>query len=101
MAAEKPAELRKAIDEVGVDPHMVDPHRILAALAIDSKAAPATRIQACLALIEHPPRPADQGKSEIISDSKPGPAAASTDPRPPDDKINRRALEILSKGTSR
>jgi len=93
-------ELRKAIEEAGVDVDMVDPHRLLAAIAIDSKVAPMTRIQACVALIEHPRRAADPGKSEIISDSKPA-TAAPADQGIPDDDITRRAFQIMKTGTSR
>jgi hypothetical protein len=93
-------ELRKAIEEVGVNPLLVDPYRILSALAIDSKVAPTTRIQACLALIEHPPQAGQTGKPGIIPDSSPS-APATKDPGVPDDEISRRTMEILKRGTSR
>lgn len=96
----KKDELRRAIDEMSVDPEMVDPFRILSAIAVDPKVAPSTRITACVALIEHPPRAAEPGKPGIIPDLKPSPATPA-DPGIPDDDITRRAFQIMKTGTSR
>jgi hypothetical protein len=93
-------ELKKAIEEASIDPAIVDPWRVLSAIAIDSKVAAMTRITACVALIEHPRRAAEPGKSDIMSDSKPGPASPA-DPTIPDDEITQRALQIMKTGTSR
>jgi hypothetical protein len=89
----KKDELRRAIDEISIDPDMVDPHRILAAIAVDPKVSPATKIQACIALIDHPRKTAEPAPSVT--------SAASTDLAIPDDEITQRALQIMKTGTSR
>lgn len=45
--------LRKAITAVGVDPALVDPRRVLAAIAIDESAATTARVAACRVLLAH------------------------------------------------
>jgi hypothetical protein len=93
-------ELKKAIEEASIDPAIVDPWRVLSAIAVDSKVAAMNRITACVALIEHPRRAAEPGKSPNFGDLKPGPASPA-DPGIPEDEITRRALQIMRTGTSR
>ena len=38
----------------GIDPALVDPRRILAAIAVDESAAPTARVRAAMALIQRP-----------------------------------------------
>lgn len=81
-------ELRRAIETAGIDPALVDPFRILAAIAIDSRAAPTTKIEACVALIEHPPQPSNPA-------DQPAPAAQ---PDPALDVLNQRAIQRMKDG---
>jgi hypothetical protein len=47
----KQEELRRALAEIGVDPSLVDPRRILAAIAISRSMPPTARVAACKALL--------------------------------------------------
>lgn len=54
-----PVTLRKAIDRLGVDPQMIDPLAILAALAVDPETPPTAKVAACRVLIEARRAPAE------------------------------------------
>jgi hypothetical protein len=45
---------------VGIDPALIDPKRILAAIAVDESAAPTARVRAAMALIQRPKKEAPQ-----------------------------------------
>ena len=47
----KQEELRQALAEIGVDPALIDPRKILAAIAINKSMPPTARVAACRALI--------------------------------------------------
>ena len=47
----KQEELRQALAEIGVDPALIDPRRILAAIAINKSMPPTARVAACKALL--------------------------------------------------
>ena len=57
----KEEEVRQALAEIGVDPALIDPRRILAAIAINKSMPPTARVAAEKALLsardqEHPQR---------------------------------------------
>lgn len=57
----KAEEVRDALARVGCDPGAIDPLRVLASVAADASAAPATRVRACLALLAaRDPGPAEK-----------------------------------------
>ena len=43
--------MRQALAEIGVDPALIDPRRILAAIAINKSMPPTARVAACKALL--------------------------------------------------
>jgi hypothetical protein len=45
-------ELRRTLAEIGVDPALIDPLRILAAIAANGKMPPTARVSACRTLLE-------------------------------------------------
>ena len=47
----KEEEVRQALAEIGVDPALIDPRRILAAIAINKSMPPTARVAACKALL--------------------------------------------------
>lgn len=79
------AEARR-IRAVGVDPALVDPRRILAAIAIDQEAPAAARVSACRTLIASGTAPAHEAGVPI----------ASTGDELPPDELTRRALELMA-----
>lgn len=75
---------RRRLMAAGVDHTLVDPRRILAAIAIDDEAPPGARVQAAKALLlarAGLPPDADRDEGE---------------PDAPGDALTRRTLEILS-----
>jgi hypothetical protein len=44
-------EVRQALAEIGIDPALVDPRRVLASIAGDADAPPTARVAACKALL--------------------------------------------------
>ena len=56
---------RRLLAAVGVDPALIDPKRILAAIASDANAAPTARVRAAMALIERPEKQGPQLSKKI------------------------------------
>ena len=100
--------LRKALEPfraIGIDHHTtVNPLDVMALLAVDPSVSPETRLAAAIALHDRKNGARDDpaaGKTDAVSDLKPGPVPAPADPGIPDDEITRRAMQILKTGTSR
>jgi hypothetical protein len=79
QAAERAASALKAL---AVDPSTVDPEAILRAIACDTSAPAAARVQACKALLAH--------QQPTAEPAKPGAGA-------PPDELTQRALQILGR----
>jgi hypothetical protein len=59
---------RRALAELGLDPRLLDPRRVLAAIAADADAPATARVNAARALL----RQRDQGQAETKGKDKPG-----------------------------
>jgi len=44
-------EVRRALAEIGVDPALIDPRRVLASIAVNRSMPPTARVAACKALL--------------------------------------------------
>ena len=80
--------LRRRIEAAGIDPALIDPRRILAAIAIDEAAPHAARVTACRTLLAHEARLAAL-------------VAAPTDDQDepiPRDLVTERALALMAAG---
>lgn len=61
-------EVRRALAEIGVDPTMIDPLRVLASIAGDVDAPAGARVAACRTLLgvkDHDPAEASSGDASI------------------------------------
>lgn len=58
------AELRRAMAEFGIDPTLIDPRRVLASIAVDTKAPASARVQAARALLV-----GERDDSEVTGDA--------------------------------
>ena len=56
-------EVRRALAELGLDPALLDPRRVLAEIASDKNAPASARVSAAKALLEQTKQP-DKGKAE-------------------------------------
>ncbi len=86
IAAPEPAPAR--LEPYGIDPALVDPRRILAAIALDGEAPATARVQACKALI------ATGACAGLI------PGVPLPDDEPDDeatDELTRRALALMGR----
>jgi hypothetical protein len=75
-------ELRTLIQNVGVDPDLVDPKRVLAGVAVDATAPASARVSAAKAL--------------LVAGGK-LPAGAAGDDDPELDALSKRAIAIMSR----
>jgi hypothetical protein len=80
--------LRRRIAEAGVDPALVDPRKLLAAIALDATAPATARVQACKALL-------------AAQAGLPPPIEIDPDEVPEDDAVTRRALALMSAANNR
>lgn len=80
-------ELRRLIENVGVDPNLVDPKRVLAAIAIDAEAPAGARVAAAKALL-------------IVGGKFPAGSGSGADDDLELDALSRRAITIMSRRTN-
>lgn len=84
--------LRRRIEAAGIDPSLVDPRRVLSAIAIDKDAPHAARVTACRTLLAHEARLA-----ALVA----APAAEEDEAPIPVDAVTERALQLMAAGRGR
>lgn len=84
--------LRRRIEAAGIDPSLVDPRRILSAIAIDEDAPHAARVTACRTLLAHEARLA-----ALVA----APVADEDEAPMPVDAVTERALALMAAGRGR
>ncbi|WP_056501253.1 hypothetical protein [Aureimonas sp. Leaf454] len=78
----KQAALLKRVDAAGIDPALVNPRRVLAAIAVDAAAPASARVAAAKALLT-----ASSGQAVPVSETA----------HQPLDDLSRKALEIIAR----
>ena len=80
--------MRRRVEAAGIDPALVDPRKILAAIAVDGSASAAARVSACRVLLAHEARLAALVAAPAAEDEEPIPV----------DLVTERALALMAAG---